>query len=68
MEEAIAKFREVIRLRPDRADAHCNLGIALRTQGKLEEAIAEFRAARDLAPPDSELAGLVERALAESDH
>jgi hypothetical protein len=35
-------------------------------QGKRAEAIVECRAARDLAPPGSDLARLVERILAES--
>ncbi|HXN36039.1 MAG TPA: tetratricopeptide repeat protein [Opitutaceae bacterium] len=44
-------FREVLRLRPDSADAHFVLGLALsRTPGGLEEAIAQYREALRLAP------------------
>ena len=32
--EAVAAFREAIRLRPDLASAHCNLGLALRAERK----------------------------------
>ena len=38
----------------------------MRDQRKLEEAIAAFRQARDHAQPGSDLARLIERALAES--
>ena len=38
LDEAIAAYREAIRLKPDYAEAHYNLGIALRGQGKLDEA------------------------------
>jgi tetratricopeptide (TPR) repeat protein len=65
LEEAIAEFRAAIRINPHDAGAHCNLGLALRAQGELAEAIAAFRAARDRAQPGSELARLIERALAE---
>jgi hypothetical protein len=43
-----------------------HLGLTLRAQGELAEAITAFRAARDRAQPGSELARLSERALAES--
>src|SRR5262245_33244233 len=36
--EAAAHCREAIRLKPDHADAHHNLGVALRAQGNLDEA------------------------------
>ncbi len=42
-DRATTEYREVIRLKPDDALAHFNLGIALAAQGNLEEAIAEFR-------------------------
>ena len=50
MEEAIAEYREAIRIDPDYSCAHHNLGNALLKQGKLEEAIAECREAVRLGP------------------
>ena len=64
MEEAIAAYREAIRFQPDYAAPHFNLGDALRRQGKCDEAAAAFRAARACAQPSSELARLIEQALA----
>ena len=61
LDEAIAEFREAIRLRPDDAHVHTRLGVALEAQGNA------FRKALDLASPGSALARLIERALAESD-
>jgi len=40
----------------------------LAGQGKLDEAIAEIRKARDNAPRGSELAQLIEKALSKLDH
>jgi tetratricopeptide (TPR) repeat protein len=48
------EFREAIRLAPDFAAPHHNLGLALRAQGKFKDAIAEFREAMRL---DGELVG-----------
>jgi Flp pilus assembly protein TadD len=39
---------------PDWAEAHNNLGNVLTAQGKLDEAIAEFRAAIRVKPDDDE--------------
>ena len=39
-----------IRLKPDNAEAHNNLGVSLNDQGKLDEAIAEYREAIRLKP------------------
>jgi Flp pilus assembly protein TadD len=50
VEEAIAAYREAIVVQPQLAEAHHNLGIALRKSGRLVEALAEFRAAAALAP------------------
>jgi tetratricopeptide (TPR) repeat protein len=52
--EAIAEFREAIRLAHDFAAAHHNLGLVLHDQGKAGEAIAEIREAMRL---DGELVG-----------
>ena len=43
--EAIAEYREAIRLKPDSPTSHSNLGNALQRTGNLTEAIAEYRAA-----------------------
>jgi serine/threonine protein kinase/Tfp pilus assembly protein PilF len=48
--EAIAEYREAIRLRPDFAKAHVALGIILGRQDKLHQAIAEYREAIRLKP------------------
>jgi tetratricopeptide (TPR) repeat protein len=48
--KAVAALRETIRLKPDLAVAHTNLGLALLNQGKLDEAIAESREAIRLRP------------------
>jgi serine/threonine-protein kinase len=45
VDEAMAEFREALRLEQDFAGAHNNLGIALRDKGQLDEAIVEFREA-----------------------
>jgi tetratricopeptide (TPR) repeat protein len=50
LEEAIAAWREAIRLRPAHALAHNNLGAALVKQGKWAEAIPELREAIRLQP------------------
>jgi tetratricopeptide (TPR) repeat protein len=45
VEEAIACYREGIRLQPTRAEAHVNLGNALHQQGKAAEAASCYREA-----------------------
>jgi tetratricopeptide (TPR) repeat protein len=67
LEEAIAEFRAVIRLDPEDASGHFGLGGALRKQGQRDEAIEEFRKARDNARPGSDFAELIEQALIELD-
>jgi tetratricopeptide (TPR) repeat protein len=52
LDEAIAEYREAIRLRPEYPLAHYNLGNALRDQGKHTEAEAEYREAIRLRPED----------------
>jgi tetratricopeptide (TPR) repeat protein len=44
-EEAIAHYREAIRLKGNYSEAHNNLGAALAAQGNLDEAIAQYREA-----------------------
>ena len=42
LEEAIAHYREALRIKPDYGLAHNNLGVALAKQGKTEEAMAHL--------------------------
>ena len=49
-----AMLRAVIRINPHDDEAHFHLGNALTGQGKLEEAITEFRAAIRINPDDAE--------------
>jgi serine/threonine-protein kinase len=49
---AEVEFCEAIRLRPDYADAHFCLGLALNHQGKVPEAIAAYREEIRLRPDD----------------
>lgn len=53
---AIAEYREAISIDPTYSWAHNNLGLVFRDEGKLDEAIAEFRAAT-LADAKNEVAG-----------
>jgi protein O-mannosyl-transferase len=49
--EAMAQYEEVLRLKPDLAEAHSNLGNLLaKTPGRTPEAIAEYEAAVRLKP------------------
>jgi serine/threonine protein kinase/Tfp pilus assembly protein PilF len=43
LDEAIREYRAAIELKPDYAEAHCNLGYVLRQQGKYAEALAALR-------------------------
>jgi tetratricopeptide (TPR) repeat protein len=48
--EAVAELDEALRLRPDDADAHSNLGTALQLLGRTGEAMRHLREATRLAP------------------
>jgi Tfp pilus assembly protein PilF len=48
--KAKSEFLEALRLKPQYAEAHYNLALALRQQGKEAESRAEFEKAYELAP------------------
>ena len=50
LDEAVAEFRNTIRLQPDALEAHVTLCELLGKQGKLEDAIAEYREAIRIQP------------------
>ena len=50
VEEAVAHYREALRIKPDNEEAHNNLGAALSGQGRAAEAIAHYREALRLKP------------------
>ncbi len=49
-EEAIEHYQQALRIKPDFAEAHVDLGMALAQTGKIEEAIAHFEQALELRP------------------
>ena len=48
--EAVAAFQRAVKVRPDFAEAHSNLGYSLRNTGKIDQAIAAYREAIRLKP------------------
>lgn len=50
LDEAVAQFRALLRLKPAYADAHNNLGSALSRQGKLDEAVEQYQEALRVNP------------------
>ena len=49
-----ASLHQAIRLKPDYANAHINLGYLLQEQGKIEEAYAECKEAVRVEPANAE--------------
>lgn len=54
-ETAIAKYRELLRLRPDVVEVRANLGAALAHSGRYDEAIEQYRAALAKLPDNRPL-------------
>ncbi len=48
--EAIREYREALRINPEAADVHNNVGVLLARQGRLPEAIAAYQEAIRLNP------------------
>src|SRR5262249_19699430 len=59
---------EALRLEKDAAGAYCNLGIALRLKGRLDEAIAAYREALRLNKDDAEVHSNLGNALKDKGH
>jgi len=53
LDEAIAAFKDAIRVKPEYAEAHNNLGIALAEKGLVDESIAAFKETIRLKPDDA---------------
>ena len=53
MDGAIAEYREALRLNPNLAEAHNNLGVALERKGDRQGALEEYRAAYTRDPEDA---------------
>ena len=54
IEEAIHHFEQALRLRPDDAEAHTDLGVVLAGMGRIEEATNQFEQALQINPDDAE--------------
>ena len=63
--EAVASYQQALRLKPDTAETHSNLGVALVEQGKLTEAVASYQQALRLKPDYAEAHCNLGMALAE---
>ena len=50
LEEAIPCYQQALRINPNYAEAHHNLGLAYYYLGKLEEAVGEYKQALRIAP------------------
>jgi tetratricopeptide (TPR) repeat protein len=53
-DEAISEYQEAIRLKPDYADAHYNLGLALARKNQIDEAISQYQTALHLKPDSAD--------------
>ena len=54
-DEAIAELEAALRYRPEDADLHNNIAVALAGQGRLDEAIAHFSQALRIRPDYQEV-------------
>ena len=61
--EAVKYFTEAIKISPDFADAHCNLGYAYQLQGRRDDAVKHYRAALEINPRLSKARELLNAAV-----
>jgi len=54
LDEAVASYRKALLIKPYFAEAHSNLGVALKNQGKLDEAVASFYKSLSITPEDAD--------------
>jgi tetratricopeptide (TPR) repeat protein len=54
LEPAVAAFREAARSKPEDVEAHLSLALTLMLQGKLDEAVAQFRIVKALPWPKND--------------
>ena len=54
LREAIAQYVQGLRMNPDDAEAHCNLGVTLRQVGRIEDAIGHYEQALRINPDFAE--------------
>mgnify|MGYP001980135078 CR=1 FL=1 len=52
LDTALKKYQEVLRMNPNIAAVHNNVGVALEVQGQAEEALASYITAAELLDPD----------------
>jgi tetratricopeptide (TPR) repeat protein len=64
LSEAAAEYAKAIRVKPDYADAHNNLGVVLQRQNRFDEAVAHFTEALRINPNDLRARENLIRALA----
>jgi tetratricopeptide (TPR) repeat protein len=50
VQEAIGQYKQALRIKPDYADAHYNLGNALIQAGRVQEAIGHYEQALRIKP------------------
>src|SRR6478672_7259163 len=55
LDEAVAAYRQAIRIKPDYAEVHLNLGNALKERGSLDDAVAAYRQAIAIKPNYAEV-------------
>ena len=54
IDEAMAHYQKALEIKPDYAEAHNNLGIALAGRGRIDEAIAHYQKALEIKPDYAE--------------